>query len=432
MKRVIIIVSLSLLVLGMALFLARGLIIEQINLVRADRLSNQAQEAFEAEQWDKSARLGTAAFYLDPDNLDNQLIIARAMLKQRASGAVGWWKRVLNHPDINPDELRSVTSILVNTRRLDDGMLFLNRLLELDPDSPETQRLWLESLDIQKRLSGVMNLAERIVDEGTTDWSIHRQYLTMQQAMRGEEGGQAVLDHLRSLIDQNTSLSRVAARELASLPLATEADRLKAADYLSANATDQLDLLYAAGIRIKEGIDTIDSVEPVFLEILDSNDADLLENLLGWSVWMGQPKLVLDRLDWNRFREAGGSAEPYFEALIAAGENRRAIEISENYFNDSDDEAPIFLFYRSRAWRQLGDSEQAEGILQLAVEVVNPGNTTQLERKLFAEQQWPLLIQLYRRLLNEQPENLLFQQKIHRRKLLSGESGRPRASTGRD
>jgi hypothetical protein len=126
---------------------------------------------------------------------------------------------------------------------------------------------------------------------------------------------------------------------------------------------------------------------------------------------MGRPKLVIDQLSWAQFRETGGIAEPYFEALMSAGEYRRVIEISENDFNNSGDEAPLYLYYRARAWGELGEAGQAEDTLRLAVTVVDPDNTSQLERKLFAERQWPLLIQLYTRLLGEQPDNLLFQQK---------------------
>jgi hypothetical protein len=229
--------------------------------------------------------------------------------------------------------------------------------------------------------------------------------------MRGEEGGQTVLNHLRSLIAEDTALSLFAARELAALSSASETDRLMAAEYLYENGEDQLDRLYAAGIQVKSGERDLASLEGIIQEVVDSGEKEALENLLRWSVWMGQSGLILDQLGWDLYREAGGAAEPYFEAMLAAGRYRELIALSERAYGDSGEDAPLYLYYRARAWQRLGDWEQANATLQLAVQVVDPDETDKLERKLFADQQWELLIRLYQRLLNEEPENLLFQQK---------------------
>lgn len=403
----------SLVVIGMVLvvFLARDAIVGEVQDFRAERLRTQAMEAFEAGLWEKASRVGTAAHYLKPEDADIQLLVARALLKQRAPGSVAWWMRVIEQPDLPVEELRELTSILINSRRLESGLQFLNRLVELDPDSEETRRIWLQSLEIQRRMTGIMELAGRMVEEGSDDWAIHRQYLVMQRAMGGEQGETAILEHLRKLIEADSALSLVAAREISGYDESTREDRLLAAAYLLENGEDALDRLYAMSLEVREGIRDSGNLKPVIDEIVKEGSGQDLANLIRWSIWMGNTEAVLTELDFDTYLEREGAAEVYFEALLADESYRRLIELSESRFSSSRPDASIFMYYRALAWERLGDGEQARETLQLAVDVADPENTDSLERKLFQDERWDLLTRLYRRLLESDPENPLFLQK---------------------
>jgi thioredoxin-like negative regulator of GroEL len=411
LRKFLVIGLVSVIALGGLAFLLRETIMDRVNRVRAERMYAQAVAAFEEESWDRAARLGTAAYYLAPKNEDIQLVIARSLFKQRSPGAVGWWLEALDHPDIPVDELRELTSILLNARKMEEGMVFLNRLVQLDANNPETRRLWLRSLEQQRRLAGVMELSGRLVEQGSEDWTVHQQYLVLQRAMGGEAGEQRVAEHLEELIESDSSLSLMAARELASRGAISEEQRLLAARYLLENAEDDLDRLYAASLEVRAGIRDNAELLPIIERIAAEGSAAALRDLMRWSIWMDQPARATQVLDWATYRERGGEAEPYFEALLAQGAYRELVQISEREFARSGPEAPLFMYYRAKGYERLGEATQAERALDFAIEVVDPERSQELERRLFLDQRWNLLRELYQALLANDPGNIVFLQK---------------------
>lgn len=143
-------------------WLFRAEIRSALNTYRADRLVQQAQAAFANEDWTNAARLGTAAHYLDPANPDTDLLVARALLKDRNPSSVTWWRRVLDRPDLPMDELRSVTRAILGQGNVEEGLPFLQRLLRSDGDHPATQRLWLQALGLQGRLGSAETYAAQV------------------------------------------------------------------------------------------------------------------------------------------------------------------------------------------------------------------------------------------------------------------------------
>jgi hypothetical protein len=149
-------------IIGIGGLVFRGEIRQSLNSFRADRLMQKAEVAFAQEDWADATRLGTAAHYLDTDNPAIDLLVARALLKQRNPSAVAWWQRVLMEPDLPRDELWIVTQAILRRGDVQEGMPFLNRLMELDGDNPETQRLWLYSLGLQRRFGSAQAYAEQM------------------------------------------------------------------------------------------------------------------------------------------------------------------------------------------------------------------------------------------------------------------------------
>jgi thioredoxin-like negative regulator of GroEL len=149
-------------VAGIGGFILREPIRARVNGIRAERLMEKAETAFAAEDWGDAARLGRAAHFLDSDNRQTDLLVARALLKEHNPSSIGWWKRVLDEPDLPIDELRILTHAVLQQGDLDNGLLFLNRLMQLDPDNPGTQRLWLTALGMQGRLGSAQAYAEQM------------------------------------------------------------------------------------------------------------------------------------------------------------------------------------------------------------------------------------------------------------------------------
>lgn len=161
-RRIVLSASLVIAVAGTGIFLLGDPIRSGLNRVRAERLMERAEAAFGAEDWNDAARLARAAHYLQPANRQIDLLVARSLLKERSPSAIDWWKRILSEPDLPVDELRSITYAVLQTRDLDSGLLFLSRLMQLDADHPDTQRLWLVSLGMQGRLGSAQAYAEKM------------------------------------------------------------------------------------------------------------------------------------------------------------------------------------------------------------------------------------------------------------------------------
>ncbi|NDV61424.1 hypothetical protein G0Q06_03070 [Puniceicoccales bacterium CK1056] len=143
-------------------WLFRSQIRDVSNKYRSERLFAQAEAAFLEEDWANATRLGTAAHYLDTRNSRIDLLVARALLKQRDPSSVVWWERVLDQPDLPVDELRTVTRAILRQGKVEVGLPFLNRLVQADGDNPETQRLWLYSLARQGRMGSAEAYAEQV------------------------------------------------------------------------------------------------------------------------------------------------------------------------------------------------------------------------------------------------------------------------------
>jgi hypothetical protein len=393
-------------------FFARDIIKDHINSYRADRLIQQAEGAFQAENWTEAARKGTAAFYLDPSDQDNNLLVARALMKQRNHQAIQWWKRILEHPDLPADELREMTTALFYLNRVDEGLTFLNRLVELDGDSRETQHLWFNALRMQARYTTSMNLAESLIGKGSDEWQVHQHYISMREALSGDEGKSIAIEHLVELIEKENALAIPAARELATRSDAPLAFRLMAAGYLVEKSDDVIDRLYAVSVEIREEAVELAKLEAIMSQIeADLDNVDLVQ-LAHWAVWMNRSDWFVDLVDYETFVASENDPDLYLKAMIEAGMTRDLINLAERLGTAGGNNSAPFLYYRAVAWQNLGDAQQAESTLVLASEVVDPAESVTLERYLLRDKRSDLLLQLYENQLKEEPDDPQILQKL--------------------
>ena len=402
-------VAVSLALLLGVLYFSRGAIREMINDYRGDRLYGQAVEAFDAGDWEEAARKGTAAFYLKGGDPEVELLVARSLLKQRDIASVAWWTRALERAQLPVDELRELTSLLINSRMYEEALPFLERLVELDSNEPETQVLWLQTLNAQRKLSQTRALAEALVQSGSEDWQVHEQYLRAQLAAEGGEDNQGAVEHLRGLISGEGPLAVLAARELLLLPSLEMADYRMAADYLEGETDDPLDKLLLKGIRVRIGDAEPDEMGPALDAFLESDKEDRYEQALQWAFWMNTEDLYLDRVSWTQYRQGDGQAGLYFQALLNAGQYSRLRELSQSDYSETDPESTTFLVYRAAALEASGNPAEAETTLRHAVQVTDPEKFRPLERYLLQNQNWALLSELYNILVDEDPDNTALQ-----------------------
>lgn len=403
--RLIILVILGLvLVLSGGAFLAKDAIRGWVNGIRAERLQEKAQAAFEDERWEQASRQGQAAHYLDPDNTEILLLVARSTLKQRIGTTLGWWKLIVDEPDLPVEDLRLLTRILLSSGQLEDGLLFLNRLVELDPDDPETLRLWLQSLERQRQYPRAAELARNVAKSGIEDWGLHQFYMTLENQLVGAGGEAAVIEHLQTLMSAGGPLALNAARELALSPSVPAEIRLKASGYLAENGIFQLDKLYAWSVEVKEGTREEASLFPLLNEIVETAEEGDLTELLKWARFMNATDWFLENVSWEAFQENAEDIEPYLSLILDEGNNERLLALTERQYSQGQvEDAETLLYFRAVALENLGRKEEAQAALELALQTTDPSASNKLERLLLLNNRWDLLTRLYQLILSEEP-----------------------------
>lgn len=397
-------------VVGLILVAALGFALREpikdyINGIRVGRLEARATEAFAAEKWDEASRLGQAAYYIDNDNRTVQLIVARSLLNQRMASASEWWKLVINEPDLPVDELRLLTTALLQSGRVEDGIIFLKRLVELDGENPQTQRLWISFLRRERRYGKAMELATRITREGSDDWAIHQEYLVMNDQLGGGDSRASVISHLEALLKEGGPLAMNAARELIILDEVTHETRLAATAYMREHKRDDVDVLYAASAEVKEGVRDEADIYGLLESLLDDPEEGVLEEVLDWAAWMNALDWFAENVAWEDYIENGGSRDAYLDLLLRVEDFNQLIDITERFASESDDQATPILYYRSVALHSTGNIEEAQETLRLSVQTVDPENTSRLEILLIRDGHWSLLTDLYDILMTDDPDN---------------------------
>jgi len=387
-------------------FFLRHPIQKAINGVRAERLLEKAETAFSEERWEQASRQGQAAYYLDPDNEEIQILIARSTLKQRMRSTVEWWHMVKDEPDLPVDELRELTAGLLASGDLENGLVFLNRLSELAPEDASTKRLILQSLELQKRFTSALDFAGELAKGGDESWDVHRYYMAFEEQLNSEGGSARVTQHLRSLIDGGSELALPAARDLALKEEVDAEDRLYAAEFLRNNAVDQLDTLFAQSVRAREGLVEEEEVQSIVRELIDEESAYTMEMLVNWANFMNATDWLLKNLPFEKYAETGASREIYFNLLYRNEAYSALLEsVEDSLANEESAGAAMLHYYRAIALRNLGEMERSREALALAVRVADPRDSASLENNLIRDQEWDLLIELYKTLRTNEPEN---------------------------
>lgn len=394
------------------LFLLREGLIKRIQEERAERLYAEAQAAYAAEQWEEASRKGNAAHYLTPDRGDIILLVARSLWKQRLQTAILWWEKLLEEPELPVDELREVTEVVLRGGgQLELGLRFLNRLVELDGRSGETQRLWLRAMEQQRRVAGIYQLAGLFAQEGSEPWEVHARYINLEQ--RVADGGQRrAVEHLLGLLRADGAMAPMAARELMRMAGLSDAERVEAGKFLLRDSEQRLDKLMGLAVLVRAGQAEREAMLAHVEAMLVAPRPGEVEELVAWARWAEEEAWLLEALDWNRYRAADGSISVYLNWLLSLGREQEVLRLVEQSFVAGAADAPLYLFFRGQAQARAGLAEEAERSLLLAVQTSAAANSGPLERELFRLRRYDLLAELYRSLQADQGTNPVFRQKL--------------------
>lgn len=400
------------LILLATLFLTRDAWMGLLRGQRAERLLVEAEAAFAVEDWETVVRTASAAHFLQPDNLDAPLWVARGLLRQRSGNSVAWWQQALAHPDLPIEDLQQMVELTLNSGMVDDSVTFLNRLIELDRNNVRTNQLRLRLMDMQRRQSQSQRLIVEMAQAGAEDWRIHERYISLRQHQQGDAVAPEVVSHLMRLMETGGELSISAARELVSMTGLDEPTRIDAAEYLLAHSEDNMDHLFSLTIKQQAGLFELDEIRQRALQSAQTARGLEMDGLAIWASWAGEFPWFENAVSWQEFSEAGGRMEIYLQGLLNSGNPRRVLAIVESIYEAQDPEAALMLYFRAQAQSQLGNAEAAEASLRLAVNTVHRRTAGRLEALLLQEQRYDLLLELFRQEVRQNPNDPLAVRKL--------------------
>ena len=261
---------------------------------------------------------------------------------------------------------------------------------------------------MQHRYDKVRTLAGTFAQSGSEDWNIHSAYIRMQRNLDDEAGLESVSNHLEKLMADGGSLALHAAREMIFLPGVSSSHLLSAADYLKTHAESPVDRLFAIGVQVKQGGESIDTTVTYIDQILQDPQPGDLDKVFKWAKWMQAGSWILEKIDWQTYQAGGGTPDPFLGLLLSEGKYDQLLQLTEAAASEGGEEMTAFLYYRSIVLQETGKEEDARKTLNLAVQTVDPERYSILERYLARDGQWLLLSNLYDILMENNPDEPIF------------------------
>jgi tetratricopeptide (TPR) repeat protein len=372
-----------------------------VGRLRAEYFVRQAGEALEAGNWQRAARLGSSAYYLDTRRHDAALITARAELKQQSPSTVDWWRRGLAVREQPVDELRTLVTMLVGSGQKTEALLFMNRLLLEDPNGLETQVLWMRLMESLKRYHEVLDTSRNIVDRDSTDWAVHQRYVQLQIGLGGEEGKQMAVRHLKNLIQNGGPLALESARMLSRAWEISAEARISGGRYLIENSMSELDTIQ--GFRAL-GTNEWIVAQKKYNELLGMVEGDALTDAAKWAVGIREYGWLLEGISIEEYIARAADPSPYYAACLANEQYEKLITATESRLERDVTTNAIQLYYRGMGLVGLGRTDEAHASFQLAVDVAEGEEIAGLEALLFAGKKWDQLQNLYDRVTMDYPE----------------------------
>lgn len=401
---------------GLCLIAAMGWKIgggDVLRQLRADYLMRRADVAFAEGNWEKSSRLGAAAYFLEGERADAALLVARAHLKRRSPSTVDWWRRGLSVPVQPLNELQQLAGLMLDGGQYETALEFIHRLLQEDPGGIETQQLWMRALEGMKRYTESMEVTQTVLSDSESNWRLHHRFIDLHRSLGGEAGKEVALRHLESLLNSEGGHSLKAASQLIRLSDVPEALVERAARALETRSESAAMIVEAQLALSRLALEEEEIAHRSFLAYLKKQQNEGLNEACRLVLSLRRPEWLLEGIDYKDYLNRGGAEELYFEACLAHGAFTELLRLTEAEFEGWRGSKAIHHYYRARALNELGDLDEAKASFKLAVEIVEAEEIPGLEGRLFRDANWDVLKALYNRLQRENPGDLrYFQQAL--------------------
>jgi len=367
--------------------------------VRAEMLAEKAEQAYANENFQIAFDHAYSARLMDPDNYEIAILGARAALKLPRRNPFALWEPIMDRPEIRSEHLVELAERLVELRQFSQVDLVLPVLLEKDPDNERGHELYLESVLRDYRFALAERLAQRWIEAGTESWIIHNGYaealLNYPAAEKREQG----FDHLRSLVDRDDELGLRAIRRLLALNPGPEETRDLITRLEAHPLAEEKDRMLALGWRyFREGSLTFEEAHQGVLELLDLESEEDRKEYFTWLSNMRRYELLLEELEMDEATQDGDLYRLALGAMIQSGDAGKVVQLTLDPSGLPISEAAV-LILRARALAAIGDQEELDKTLDLAVRLSTLDDFSELESELARLKRWDNLGELYWRLM---------------------------------
>lgn len=365
--------------------------------IRANLRAKQASEAFAAGDYRTAFDHAASAFSLNPGDPSTARLRARAALKMQATDAFRLWQPILRDPEVTAEDLSELVVLLAAHRQESALNQVVPELLARDPRNQAGREAYLAMLFKDYQFAIVERLTRAWIDEGATDWFIHRSYA--QALVSFSDRQQEGIEHLMALSHNDDTTGLEATRFLLRIsrgdaPAGELIDRLQ--EHPLATREDRL-FVHTYRFRT-HAVSDFETLESRILDEFDLQLAEDLKTYLGWLARMERFETITQRLTPDDAFQDEDLCRLLLTALIESGRADEAIRLTLEPSIPMG-EVPLLLL-RARAFEKQEKPADRSKALALAVSVAEIADIPELERELVRSDHGDLLSELYASLMN--------------------------------
>jgi hypothetical protein len=368
---------------------------------RAGLLAERASQAYEVGNFQTAFDHAFSASLMAPDDLEIAILRARAALKLERRNPFALWEPILHEPAVTAAHLVELAERLDALGQPQQVNQVLPVLLARDPANERGRELYLQSLYRDFRFTTVERLAGRWIEEGTASWPIHSAFVEALFNYPTEEKRAQGLAHLHRLSERPDTLGLYALRRLLSLPHLDPEETRTCVGRLEAHpeAAPEDKVLVLGWRYFREGSIGFNEAHRGVLQLIDIEEPQDRKRYLTWLSNMQRFDLVLEKLELETAVRDGELYRLLLNAMIEAGRASEVVTLTIETTAELPLTETAVLVLRARALGALGQQEELNKALDLAVRLSTLDDFQELERELARLNRWRNLGELYWRLM---------------------------------
>lgn len=363
-------------------------------------------ETFHAEEkYAEAFQKSMSAHTWNPYNEDVLLSLARNASKIGHPASVDWWLAALEKTTLSEDDLLLFFQTAFKHGRHEVAHAHMGAYQDKLPSVKETWQMQITVLRAQQQYIEALQLIEHLLQEGADDWFLHESKVNQLLQFPRLEYRRKAIDHLLQVAQSDNQNALQSIRWLLKhFPSELTSDeRANLFSQLTQHPMSQREenLLAAAERYRQKKI----SFETFGQQLLNTFNLKKEEDLLFVSEWLSALGLhdMVIRLFPNE--NIIGTNKALFSRLLEArlAENKwqEAYDMTQRQGKQNPLSPLENLFARARALKLSNDEAAYQEALALAVKVAAPEEFPFAEQQLFMMKEWPSLIKVYERYLDD-------------------------------